>query len=96
MLVLIIERNKGRNDMKYNGIDAVVFIEGSVKKNTFTPSKETKAFKTYRAIAMTLKVGEKVIVRVKTNGGGSWLMGYGEVERTKTGWIEPRMLAHEY
>lgn len=63
------------------------------------PSHQSaKAFKTYVAIAKTLAVGEKAIVRVvclesKVN---SWCFGYGEVIRTPEGYITPNILTMEY
>jgi len=62
---------------------------------------EDEVFRSYKAVAMKLSVGERVIVSVIEYLSGEKdpleiFAGYGEVERTKTGWIEPRRLMLEY
>jgi len=60
---------------------------------------ESRDFRSYRAVAKYLEPGERVTVAVYEKISGSDLevfSGYGEVERTREGWIEPRRLAHDF
>ena len=80
-------------------------------KPHFTPKELEKRFRgkiyrSYKAVMKDLKVGESVIVSTSEGKAGTphdakdwfaWsLLGFGEVERTEEGWIEPRRLMQEY
>ena len=57
---------------------------------------QSKVFRSYKAIAEMLEPGEKVLVAVHEHTTIKIFAGYGEVERTEDGWIEPKRLLLDY
>jgi len=62
--------------------------------------KNQKVYRSYRAVAIDLKVGENVTVGVREGFSGDGLkifVGYGEVEKIdENSWYEPRRLVPEF
>lgn len=85
--------------MKKERITKKITIISSNKK--ISKDLLNKEFKSYRAVAMSLKIKEEVVVSVREqigkNSKYSFLAGFGYVKRlTENSWQEPRRLMTEY
>lgn len=91
---------QAKGDKKMARILKKITIEKFVTPVVDCKRIEHKTFRSFKAIAGYLEPGEIIICRVMEYISGSSispiLAGFGQVERTEDGWVEPRRLLPEY